>query len=71
MNLPVSLVDEKTAARILGVSVRFLQQRRYQGGGPPFIKVGSAVRYRHSDLDDWVRDRTFTSTSAYETPTRS
>ena len=68
MDLPVSLVDENNAAQILGVSVRFLQQRRYQGGGPPFIKVGSAVRYRLEDLDSWARKRTFSSTSEYETP---
>lgn len=33
------------------------------GEGPPFARLGGAVRYRRADLDDWVRSRIARSTS--------
>jgi hypothetical protein len=56
------LLDERDAARILGVSVSWLQRKRCQGGGPDFIRVGGptgrAVRYRVSDLHRWMDENT-------------
>ena len=58
------LYTEIEAARLLGFTARFLQQRRYQGDGPPFIRVSArAVRYRLSDLEEWAAARRRTSTS--------
>lgn len=40
-----------------------LAQMRFEGVGPRFIKITSkAVRYRESDLDEWVDGRVRTST---------
>ncbi len=61
---PSTLLRQEDAAGFLDVSVRFLENRRYMGGGPPFVRLSSkAVRYRREDLDQWIADRTFTSTS--------
>jgi len=35
------------------------------GGGPPFIKVGKAVRYKLADLDKWLEGQKHGSTSEY------
>lgn len=58
------LLTEAEAARRLGFSPRFLQQRRYKGDGPRFVKVSArAIRYRVSDLEAWAAARLRTSTS--------
>jgi len=40
----------------LGVhySVSSLQNQRVKGGGIPFLKFGTRVRYRKEDVDAWV-----------------
>jgi len=30
------------------------QKARLTGGGPPFIRLGRLVRYRHSDFEAWL-----------------
>ena len=57
------LLTEVAAADILCVSIRTLQAWRVRGDGPPFVKVGRAVRYRRNDLETWVEGRTARSTS--------
>lgn len=58
------LVDEREAASILCYSVRALQNWRHRGGGPDFVKVSSrSVRYRRTDLEKWIADRTVSNTS--------
>jgi predicted DNA-binding transcriptional regulator AlpA len=60
----LQLLTEKEAAKLLGMTPRFLQARRVRGNGPPFIRISSrAIRYRVSDLESWVRDRLRTSTA--------
>ena len=53
------LLDRIAAAAYLGVEPETLavwaSQRRYNLA---YIKVGSKVRYRRSDLDAWLRSRT-------------
>ena len=57
------LVDEREAARRIGMSVAFLRADRYRGHvggrtpGPPFYRVGKAVRYDLGDLDAWLAER--------------
>lgn len=54
------LVDEKTAAFIIGMSRSFLAKARMTGnlaghaGAPPWIKAGRSVRYAIADLDAWI-----------------
>ena len=52
------LVTEREAARILAVSKRTLQAWRMKGCGPPFVRVGRAIRYRQSALDAWINANT-------------
>lgn len=37
---------------------------RVKGFGPPYCKLGGAVRYRRGDLDAWLESRLVASTSA-------
>lgn len=54
-----SLVGEKEAAEILGVTPGTLQVWRSTGRyAIPFIKVGRLVKYRPSALEDWLEART-------------
>ncbi len=58
------LLNETQAADILCYSVRVLQNWRHRGGGPRFVKVSArSVRYRHSDLIQWIESRTVSNTS--------
>lgn len=56
------LVAPSVVANHLGVSEGQLAQMRYLGTGPVFIKVGSRVRYRMSDVAGWLDDNTRTQT---------
>ena len=58
------LLNTQQAATILGVSKAFLERDRWAGAKIPFIKVGSrAVRYRVSDLDNYIDSKQRHSTS--------
>jgi excisionase family DNA binding protein len=57
------LLNEHEAAALLGVSVRTLQNWRLRGGGPPYQKLGSAVRYSTAKLHEWIECRSRVNTS--------
>jgi predicted DNA-binding transcriptional regulator AlpA len=60
----ISLIDERQAAKIVGYTVRALQNWRVRGGGPKFVKVSSrSVRYRRRDLIEWAESLLRSSTS--------
>lgn len=48
------LLSPVEVAEFFGVRVGTLARWRSDGGGPPYIKVGSLVRYRRVDLDKFV-----------------
>ena len=51
-------IDEKRAAEMLGVKVSTLANWRVTGRySLPYIKVGRLVRYRVSDLAEWIAKR--------------
>ena len=52
-----NLLKERDAAPIVGMSVAWLQRKRWEGGGPPYVKYDRAVRYRESDLLAWIEAR--------------
>lgn len=52
--LPRSLLTEQETADLLGVSVKTLPIWRHRGQGPDYIKVESAVRYKLSDLREYI-----------------
>lgn len=55
------------AAKVLGRQPQTLRLWRLRGGGPKYLRLGNGVHarvaYRPSDLDAWLRARTFCSTS--------
>jgi len=51
------------AAGYIGLRKSTLEAWRCRGGGPIFLKLGKAVRYRKEDLDAFISARTRTSTS--------
>lgn len=56
-------VDDKSAAAVLGVQTNTLSVWRSAGRyGLPFIKAGRSVRYRISDLADFLARRTSCNT---------
>ena len=58
------LLTEKEAAEFLGLTPSALQVWRSTGRySLPFIKVGFLVRYRESDLCQWLDSRTHASGS--------
>lgn len=46
-----------------GLTQRFLEVSAVKGNGPPFIKLGRAVRYRVGDVRAWIEARRVASTS--------
>ena len=59
-----SLVRQEVAATILTVTPRCLENWRYRGGGPSFVKISArCIRYRRSALKKFVDERERTSTS--------
>jgi len=51
------------AAEYLGLAVSTLNKWRCHGGGPIFIKMGRAVRYRVEDLETYINSASRSSTS--------
>jgi len=50
-------------AEILTLSPATLARWRWDGSGPPFIKIGGRVRYAESDIETFIREGIRTSTS--------
>lgn len=51
-----NLVDEKAVAQLCGVSLGLVRKWRFQQhGGPPYVKLGSAVRYSPADLEAFLK----------------
>ncbi|MCA3746067.1 MAG: helix-turn-helix domain-containing protein [Phenylobacterium sp.] len=57
------LLSTPTVAEITGLSQVTLRRWRTTGGGPQFVRLGRAVRYRSDDVNAFVEARTFRSTS--------
>ena len=51
---PPRYFNTKQAAAYLNLSHQYLEIYRHKGGGPQYIKLAKAVRYRQEDLDDWM-----------------
>ena len=53
------LITEKEAAHVLRVSRRWLQEKRYRGEGPPYLRLSPKrlIRYQVDDLLHWAEAR--------------
>lgn len=60
---PEPLQKVEDVARDLNCSVSHLNKLRCVGGGPKFVKIGSAIRYRPSDVQAYIAAMVHTSTS--------
>ena len=52
----IDLLTAKQAARYLSISTKWLANQRWQGTGPKFLRVGGAIRYRVSDLEQFLEE---------------
>ncbi len=51
------LLNTKQLADYLGVAESTILQYRVDGNGPVYIKLGHLVRYRVSDVDEWLKKK--------------
>jgi excisionase family DNA binding protein len=58
------VLTPKEAAALLNLSTSWLAKQRLKGGGPPYIKMGGAVRYNATVLQEWMKGKQRLSTSA-------
>ena len=58
------LLTEKEVAQVLKLSLPTLRRRRWLKKGPKFVKIGSAVRYRESDIETFVNQLSSESQAA-------
>ena len=61
------LLRTASAAAVAGLSASTLNKLRCTGGGPAFLKLGRAVRYKRDDLEDWLDSQRIRSTSEITT----
>jgi hypothetical protein len=57
------LLKSDAAGELLGLSAHTLAKMRMTGDGPRFIKLGAAVRYSFTDLQEFVARSVRHSTS--------
>ncbi len=51
-------LNRKQAAEFLNLKKCTLEAWANRGGGPAFVKFGRAVRYRISDLENYITNQT-------------
>jgi len=57
-------LTEAEASEIFGMSVFWYRRKRWEGGGPAYIKMnGGAVLYPRTELEKFFNDRLVKSTS--------
>lgn len=62
VNLP-QLMTQKELCAYIGKSEAWAERARLDGSGPPYVKLGRSVRYRASDVEDWINKTLRESTS--------
>ena len=58
MTIENKLLTVPELSEYLGIAIETLKKYRMRGTGPKFIKLGRLVRYRLSDVDEWVAEIT-------------
>ena len=64
---PPAALKTPTAAAYLNIQPATLEQWRWNGKGPRYVKIGRAVRYRICDLDAFLDLNVFSNTTEYQT----
>jgi predicted site-specific integrase-resolvase len=57
------LINERDAAKVLQIHKVTLATWRHEGRGPTYIKIGKNIRYRPSDIDVYLEQRTVRPTA--------
>jgi predicted DNA-binding transcriptional regulator AlpA len=52
------LLTQEDLATELGMKPQSLADWRHRGVGPRFVKLGQLVRYRRSDVENWLNSQT-------------
>ena len=70
------MFDERQAGKRLGgddhpISSRTMQRWRQQGVGPAFVRLGTLIRYRECDLEEFIEGRMAISTADADRGERS
>ena len=52
---PIQLLKEVDVAKRLNVSISSLRRWRYEKIGPKFIRIGGILRYRVTDVDEFIQ----------------
>ena len=58
-----NLMTQRDLAAYLAKSTAWCERARWAGQGPKFLKLGRNVRYRATDVLDWIDSNVHTSTS--------
>ncbi|MBG77473.1 MAG: DNA-binding protein [Alphaproteobacteria bacterium] len=61
----MDLMNERLAAAYLNCSASKLQKDRKKNSPIPFYRVGRHIKYAQCDLDEYLNNNRFTSTSEY------
>jgi len=64
--MPHKLLNNREAAEYLGVAEKTTAKWRCHGGGPPYIKIGGAIRYEQAELDRYIEKCRRHNTSQHE-----
>ena len=51
-----TIVTSKAVAAHLQVGVQTLAKWRSEGRGPRYLRMGRAIRYRMSDIDEFIKN---------------
>ena len=60
------IVTTEEAAAYLSLASITLAKLRTAGGGPKFLKLGRAVRYRMADVHRWALEQRHSHTAEYK-----
>ena len=60
---PSPNLKTEDAAKFLNVQPTTLENWRWSGRGPRFVKLGRSCRYRLADLEAFLEERVFSSTT--------
>lgn len=71
MSILDPLLSIQELAAYLDLPVATLYAWRYRGLGPSGFRVGRHVRYRQSDVDQWINDQLATSSPSVESLSQS
>jgi predicted DNA-binding transcriptional regulator AlpA len=63
-----SYINTREASALTGLSCAWFERARWSGEGPPFVKLGAAVRYPLDELHAFMRSRLRVSTTDEPAP---